>query len=178
MCPNKPLSIALGKLGVCPTEILFRILDEMLWSSPHLHHEGFCAITKLMNTNPTLRQVVKAWMSGRKVHSYITKCVNNQWCLNPSSLTESMIWQLLVHQKPFHVENDLITGVIRDDCVDCYELLPDLMPEEEKFPDNMSTCINEQGWTFFALAVHARAWTVLSNHRVPGCHEVDHDVVH
>lgn len=117
-------------------------------------------------------------MTGRKVHGYITNCLSNQWCLNPSSLSsESMIWQLLVHQRPFHIQNDLITGVIRDDCVDCYELLRDLMPEEDKFPDNMSTCINEQGWTFFALAVHARAWAVLSNHRVPGCPE-DHDSVH
>jgi len=161
MCP-------LGNLGVCPPEILFDILDDVLWSSPELTHENFCAITKLMKTNKILGQLVRQWMMGRKVHDYINDCVSNQWCLNPSSVnSESMIWQLLVYKEPFSANNDLLTGIIRDDCVDCYNLLCELMPEDDKFPDNMMACLNEQGWTFFSLAVHARADKMLHGHPLP-----------
>jgi hypothetical protein len=153
---------------VCPVEIVFDILGKILWSGVELTHQSFCALNKLMKTNnKVLGQLVKNWMMGRKVRDYISDRVSNQWCLNPSSaVSESMIWQLLVNEEPFNACNDLITGIIRDDCVDCYNLLHELMSEEDKFPDNMMACLNERGWTFFSLAVHARADKILHGHRI------------
>ena len=131
-------------------------------------HEGFCTITQLMKTNNVLEQVIQAWLMGRKVRGYINDCLENQWCCHPSfPLSESLIWQILVHKEPFCARNDLITGIIRDDCLDCYNLVRDLMPEDDKFPENLLACLNEQGWSFWSLAVHARAWTVLSCHQAP-----------
>ncbi|KAK9847121.1 hypothetical protein MYU51_020439 [Penicillium brevicompactum] len=158
----------LGNLEVLPTEILFQILDELLWSTPNMTHESFCSTTRLMLTNKALEQVVRAWMMGRKVRGYINDCLYNQWCLHPSSpASESMIWQLLVHKEPFSISNDLITGIIRDDCVDCYNVIREILPDDDKFSNNLVACINEQGWSFWALALHARAYTVLSVHQGP-----------
>jgi hypothetical protein len=169
MCIKDSLDPPMGNFGVCPPEILFNILDDVLWSSPDLTHENLCVINKLRKTNKILEQLVEYWMMGRKVHDYINGCVSNQWCLNPSSTTsESVIWQLFVFKEPFGAGNDLITGIIRDDCVDCYNWLCVLMPEDERFPDNLMACLNEQGWTFFSLAVHAKADKMLHGHPLPG----------
>ncbi|CAI7616469.1 unnamed protein product [Penicillium bialowiezense] len=137
---SKPAELALGNLAVLPTEVLFKILDEILWAGPYMTHESFCAISRLMTTNKALEEVVRSWVMGRKI---------------------------LVHKEPFSDRNDLITGTIRDGCLDCFNLIRDILPEDDKFPDNLLACINEQGWSFWSLAVHAGAWIILSVHKEP-----------
>lgn len=165
---SKPAELALGNLAVLPTEVLFKILDEILWAGPYMTHESFCAISRLMTTNEALEEVVRSWVMGRKVRGYINDCLRNQWCTHPSlPVSESRIWQILVRKEPFGPMNDLITGTIRDGCLDCFNLIRDILPEDDKFPDNLLACINEQGWSFWSLAVHAGAWIILSVHKEP-----------
>jgi hypothetical protein len=162
MCHNRPLNPALGNLSMFPPEITFKILDDMLYSDPRLTHKTLCTIYQLTKINKTLETLVKSEWIGRRVYTYINDSVNAiEWHLN-SEYAYDFLTRRGVDQQtmmpitgPTDLGPDLLTGIIFDDCTECFEWFASVLP-----PTLMSCC-NEGGWTFLSLAIHARSGKLL-----------------
>ncbi|OQE11828.1 hypothetical protein PENVUL_c002G06481 [Penicillium vulpinum] len=152
----------MGNLSVFPPEIIFNILDELLGSSPRLEHEDFHPITQLIKTNKTLEQYIRiGWMGSNASSSFKQRVNAVQWFPNIEIANASLILQgvdpesIMPIEGPHDLGPDLITGIIFDDCTDCFDLFSEVLP-----PTYMSCC-NEGGWSFLSLALHAKAEKLL-----------------
>ncbi|CRL23807.1 unnamed protein product [Penicillium camemberti] len=165
MCHQKPLVPAMGNLSMFPPEILFNILDEILGSSPRLTHESFHAINQLMKTNKTLEQYIKlGWMASNASNNFKQRVDSVQWYPNITSANRALAFKncIIPIEGPRDLGPDLITGIIFDDCTDCFEWFSEVLP-----PTHMS-CFNENGWSFLSLALHAKSEKLLDHFFISG----------
>ncbi|CAI7662824.1 unnamed protein product [Penicillium glandicola] len=164
MCHQKPLVPAMGNLSVFPPEIMFKILDELFGSFPRLSHEDFHTINQLMRTNKTLEQYIKVgWINSNASNSFNGHV---QWYPTIDSANESLTLHGVDPNYIMLIEGllppDLITGIIFDDCTDCFEWFSEVMPTTSM------SCCNEFGWTFLSLAMHAKAEKLLDHFFLSG----------
>lgn len=169
MCHQKPLVSSMGNLSMFPPEIIFNILNEILGSSPRLTHENFHAINQLMKVNKTLEQYIKlGWMSTNASNNFKQRVNSVQWYPNIINAHRSLTFKGVDHNCIIPIEGprdlgpDLITGIIFDDCTDCFERFSEVLP-----PTHMSCC-NEGGWSFISLALHAKSEKLLDRFFVSG----------
>lgn len=162
MCHQKPSVPAMGNLNMFPPEIIFNVLDEILGSSPRLTHENFHAINQLMKTNKTLEQYIKlGWMGSNASNSFKQRVDSVQWYPDIDSSNTALTLKgvdpncTIPIEGPHDLGPDLITGIILDDCIDCFEWFSEVLP-----PIHMSCC-NEGGWSFLSLALHAKSEKLL-----------------
>lgn len=162
MCHQKPLVPAMGNLSMFPPEIIFNVLDEILGSSPRLTHENFHAINQLTRTNKTLEQYIKlGWMVSNVSNSFKQRVNAVQWYPNIDIAKTALTLQGVdpEHSMPIAghhgVGPDLITGIIFDDCTDCFEWFTEVLPATHM------SCCNEGGWSFLSLALYAQAEKLL-----------------
>ncbi|KAJ5142912.1 uncharacterized protein N7515_001699 [Penicillium bovifimosum] len=162
MCQTRPLNPGLGTLSKFPPEIIFKILDDMLYSEPRLTHKTLCTICQLTKTNKTLETLIKYQWIGQKAYTYIKDSVNAiEWHLD-SDYAYDFLTRRGVDQQtimpitgPADLGPDLLTSIIFDDCVDCFEWFASALPP------TLMNCCNEGGWTFLSLALHARSGKLL-----------------
>ncbi|QQK39855.1 hypothetical protein Pdw03_2709 [Penicillium digitatum] len=159
----------MGNLGIFPPEIIFKILDELLGSSPRLAHENVHAINQLMKTNKMLERYIKLGWIGSNVSNSFKQRVNAvQWYPNIDLANTALTLQGLGPDHTMPIEGprslgpDLITGIIFDDCTDCFEWFSEVLP-----PTYMSCC-NEGGWSFLSLALHAKSEKLLDSFFLSG----------
>ncbi|KGO77784.1 hypothetical protein PITC_010510 [Penicillium italicum] len=159
----------MGNLGMFPPEIIFNILDELLGSSPRLTHDNFHAINQLMKTNKTIERYIKfGWMGSNASNSFKQRVNAVQWYPNIDSANTALTIQgvdpnhIMPIEGPRGLGPDLITGIIFDDCTDCFEWFSEVLP-----PTRMSCC-NEGGWSFLSLALHAKAEKLLDGFFLSG----------
>jgi hypothetical protein len=169
MCHQKLLVPAMGYLSMFPPEIIFNILDEILGSSPRLTHENFHAINQLMKTNKTLEQYIKlGWMGCNASNSFKQRVDSVQWYSNIDNANTALTLKgvdpdcIIPIEGPRDLGPDLVTGIILDDCTDCFEWFSEVLP-----PTHMSCC-NEGGWSFLSLALHAKSERLLDCFFVSG----------
>lgn len=169
MCHQKPLVPAMGNLSMFPPEIIFNILDELLGSSPRLTHGSFHAINQLMKTNKILEQYIKlGWMGSNASNSFKQRVNAVQWYPNIDSANAALALRgadgngIMPIEGPRDLGPDLITGIIFDDCTDCFEWFSEVLP-----PIHMSCC-NEGGWSFLSLALYAKAENLLDRFFLSG----------
>ncbi|OQD64361.1 hypothetical protein PENPOL_c007G09634 [Penicillium polonicum] len=169
MCHKKPLVPAMGNLSMFPPEIIFNILDEISRSSPRLTHENFHAINQLMKTNKTLEQYIKfGWMGSNALNSFKQRVDSVQWYPNIDNANTALTLKgvnpdcIIPIEGPRDLGPDLITGIILDDCTDCFEWFSQVLP-----PIHMSCC-NEGGWSFLSLALHAKSEKLLDRFFISG----------
>ena len=162
MCQPKPLVPAMGNLSMLPPEIIFGILDEIFGGSPRLSHESFHAINQIMRTNKTLEQYIKlGWMGSNVPNSFKQHMDAVQWYPNVDIAKTALILQGEDPEQPmpitgsFGIGPDLITGIIFDDCTECFEWFSEVLPHTHM------SCCNEGGWSFLSLALYARAEKLL-----------------
>ncbi|CAG8909333.1 unnamed protein product [Penicillium egyptiacum] len=161
MCYEKPLVPAMGNLSMFPPEIIFNILDEILGSSPRLTHGSFHAINQLMRTNKTLEQCIKlGWMGSNISNSFKQRLNAVQWYPNIDSANTVLTLQGVDPKHPMSIAGphggpDLLTGIIFDDCTDCFECFSEVLPHTHM------SCCNEGGWSFLSLALYAKAEKLL-----------------
>ncbi|KAJ5207002.1 hypothetical protein N7491_002367 [Penicillium cf. griseofulvum] len=148
----------MGDLSMLPSEIIFKILDELLGSSPILTHENFHSILQLMRTSESLERYIKlGWMSSNAPNSFKQKVDAVQWYPNIDTANAALTLRGFDFDHIIPIEGcpglgpDLITGIIFDDCTGCFEWFSKMLP-----PTHMSCC-NEGGWSFLSLALHAKA---------------------
>ncbi|KAJ5373887.1 hypothetical protein N7517_005893 [Penicillium concentricum] len=165
MCHQKPLDPALGNLGVFPPEIILNILDEFLGSSPRLTHENFHSINQLMKTNKTLAEYIKLhWMDSNASNSFKQRVNAVQWYPNIDAANAALTLQgvdpdyVMPIEGPPGLGPDLITGIILNDCTDCFEWFNKMLPATHM------RCCNEGGWSFRSLALYANAGKVLDRY--------------
>ncbi|KAJ5170475.1 uncharacterized protein N7500_003258 [Penicillium coprophilum] len=170
MCHQKPVVPPMGNLSVFPPEIIFKILDALLESSPRLTHENFHSINQLMKTNKTLEEFIKVgWMGSNSPNSLKQRVNTVQWYPNVDVAKAALALQGvdLSHVMPIggppSLGPDLITGIILDDCTDCFDWFTEMVPEADL------KCCNEGAWPFHTLAEYAKAGKLLDRFsRLPG----------
>ncbi|KAJ5788340.1 hypothetical protein N7457_003330 [Penicillium paradoxum] len=153
---------AMGNFSLLPSEIIFKILDDIMWSTPTLVHENFCAINQLMKTNKQFYAFIKTGWLGKKSFSYLKDSVNAlEWYQDAEHAWETLQARGIDSSNVMPIEGhpdcelDLITGIIFDDCPECFEWLA------ENLPPALMSCCNAGGWSFLSLAMHAKSEKIL-----------------
>lgn len=147
----------LGDLGRLPNELLWQILDHVVMDTPRLTHAGMCGLYSLMKTNQANGKLIQDGYMTNERKQYVLVETNSLRCY--ADLDDAT--DALGQSEPEYVggepdeEPDLFTGIIRDDCLECFGGILGSLPE---FP---MMCYNEKGWSFFAIAVEAKATRVL-----------------
>jgi hypothetical protein len=147
----------LGDLGRLPNELLWQILDQVVMDTPRLTHAGMCGLYSLMKTNQANGKFIQdGYMTDERKQHILVETNSLRCYADLDDATDA-----LGQSEPEYVggepgeEPDLFTGIIRDDCLECFSGILGSLPE---FP---MMCHNEKGWSFFALAVEARSMKLL-----------------
>jgi hypothetical protein len=147
----------LGDLGRLPNELLWQILDHVVMDTPRLTHAGMCGLYSLMKTNQANAQLIQEGYLTDERRKYIQNETHSLKCYSDIDDATDALGQggapwlgALPGQEP-----DLLTGIIRDDCLECFDGILGSLPD---FP---MMCYNEKGWSFLAVAVDAKATKIL-----------------
>ncbi|KAJ6104446.1 hypothetical protein N7523_010766 [Penicillium sp. IBT 18751x] len=155
-------SWSLGLFDLLPSEILEMILSGLSMgdNSGKLTHQDFCALRQLRHVNDGGSWVVNRHINRPILSSYFENQIaavtaeEYQIAEYPLPYAEILETYPLVH--PLN-EYSLIEQVIRDDCIECFELL-------SNYSENPSLCAracNERGWSFVAIASCSRSFRIL-----------------
>ncbi|KAJ5503292.1 hypothetical protein N7463_006166 [Penicillium fimorum] len=157
MSDQKPLlDPAMGDLGKFPAEIIFKILDNLLGSSPRLTHENFHSIKQLMKTSKAVEECIKfEWVSSTAPNSLKQRMNAVVWYSNSDVAKAALGLQGLEPDAfpildPHTLGPDLITEILHDDCHDCFEWFAEIVPGTHM------ECCNECGRTFKSLSIDAK----------------------
>ncbi|KAJ5824225.1 hypothetical protein N7447_006565 [Penicillium robsamsonii] len=156
MFDQKPLDPAMGNFGKFPPEIIFKILDKLLGGSPRLTHENFHSINQLMKTNKTVEEYIKlGWMDSNTPNSLKQRVNAVVWYPNIDVAKTALILQGVEPDTfpildPHALGPDLITGILHDDCDQCFEWFAEMVPGTHM------GCCNECGRTFRSLSIDAK----------------------
>lgn len=160
---------AMGSFSKFPPEIIFQILECILWSAPRPTHENICAMNMLMKTNKALRRFInEEWKATKAYKDFLVTVGSVEWYVDPNYATGVLAERgvdssnIIPIEGPRDLGPDLITGIILDDCTDCFKWFSNMLP-----PTYMSCC-NEGGWTFLSLALHARSEKLLEHFFIAG----------
>ncbi|KAJ5543213.1 hypothetical protein N7535_005642 [Penicillium sp. DV-2018c] len=163
MCTSTPPNPALGTLSKLPTEIIFKILDDILYSEPRLTHKTLCTIRQLTMTNKGLANLINYGWLGQKAFDYLQESANAVvWHLDSDHAYEYLTERGVTSQTimpitgPKDGDPDLLTGIIFDDCTECFEWFSSVLPP------TLMTCCNEGGWSFLSLALHSKSQKLLT----------------
>lgn len=155
---------AMGDFAKFPPEIMFKILDDILWSTPRLTHRSLCAVANLTKASRTLDQFIRCGWMGTKASTYLSDSVNGvEWYVDSDHAWEVLHSRGATAQTTMPIGGhpelgpDLITGIILDDCTHCFKWFSEILP-----PAHMSCC-NEGGWSFLALALHGKSENIIDD---------------
>ncbi|KAJ5747918.1 uncharacterized protein N7511_009614 [Penicillium nucicola] len=147
----------LGELGRLPNELLWQILDHMILDDSKITHEGICGLWSLMRTNQANTELIKeGYLIGTRLERLKAEIGSVTLYIDIDTATDA-----IGHAPPDMVggtpgeERDLLTSIIKADCVECYHGIRALVPEFSLM------CHNEKGWSLFAVAVEANARKII-----------------
>lgn len=150
-----------GNLGALPLELGWMTLDELLTESSVLGHDSFCSIRKLGQTDEQAAATIDAYFSREKTAKLIRQAIEADGCFTYSNALQARADSSdLFKVPPFGVPQHfsackmaagLVTGIIKDGCVGCFEKIRTVMPEID------GTYVNNRGWLYLAVAVSSES---------------------
>ncbi|KAJ5937285.1 hypothetical protein N7454_004940 [Penicillium verhagenii] len=150
--PEHISSILPGNLNVLPLELVWMIFDQIFMQDCQLTHSGLCSLRKLALTNKDVAAHIEAYLNKRNTANNIKNIVREIKWWNFDTAFGTMDDNGTNINDP---ESDVITGTIIDDCPDCFMWLQKIIPELD------GTCVNQNGWSFLALAGYHASLKIL-----------------
>ncbi|KAJ6080070.1 hypothetical protein N7467_009823 [Penicillium canescens] len=121
----------LGDLGRLPNELLWQILDQVVMDTPRLTHAGMCGLYSLMKTNQANGKLIQdGYMTDERKQHILVETNSLRCYADLDDATDA-----LGQSEPEYVggepgeEPDLFTGIIRDDCLECFSGILGSLPE-------------------------------------------------
>lgn len=146
-------------LGNFPTEIAFSILDEIFMEGPVLTHTAMCSLRCLERVDQASANVVRSYLQRQNPSERLEQALNFEYFtyaeargrlhLHGPDILLRLPGHPMIHPILRSAHEDIMTGAILDDCMDCFDWLCVQLPRLSR------ESVSPHGWSYVGLAMYS-----------------------